>query len=106
VCLPRFCILGIAFAIGWSSKFFSEEARAQLWVVSGVVRQNLHPRLTVCLLGYVRDALSFGLLSREAPSAPHGPALSQSVWPRQFGEPGIFSAPKLPDFYRTPSMPT
>jgi hypothetical protein len=33
-------------------------------------------------------------------------ALSQSIGAHQFGEPGLLSAPKLTDLYRTPSMST
>ena len=29
-------------------------------------------------------------------------ALSPSIWVHQFGEPGLFSAPKLTDSHRTP----
>jgi len=34
------------------------------------------------------------------------PALSQTFWAHQFGEPGLFPAPKLTGLYRKPSMPT
>ena len=33
-------------------------------------------------------------------------ALAQSIWAHQIGEPGLFSAPKLTDLYRRPSMST
>jgi hypothetical protein len=33
-------------------------------------------------------------------------ALSQSVWARKCGEPGVFSAPKLTGLYRKPRMAT
>ena len=36
VWLLRICIFASACAIFWSSGFFGEEARAQLWAVSGV----------------------------------------------------------------------
>ena len=36
VWLLRVCIFAIACVIGWSCGFFGEEARAQMWVVSGV----------------------------------------------------------------------
>ena len=37
---------------------------------------------------------------------PRRLALLQSIWVRQIGEPGFFSAPKLTDLYQNPSMST
>jgi len=39
-------------------------------------------------------------------TAPKGLALSRSIWVRQFSEPGLFSAPKLTNLHRMPSMST
>ena len=38
--------------------------------------------------------------------SPHHLALSQSIWAYQSGASGLFSAPKLTDLFRTPSMLT
>ena len=48
-----------------------------------------------------RDAEGGGEVSLSRPLA-----LSQDVWAHHFGEPGLFSAPKLTDVYRTPSFST
>ena len=42
VWLLRACIFAIALTIFWSCGFFGEAARAQLWVVSGVLPPTPH----------------------------------------------------------------
>jgi hypothetical protein len=37
---------------------------------------------------------------------PRAPALSLCIWAHQFVDPGLFSAPKLTDLYRKPSVST
>jgi hypothetical protein len=78
---------------------------------SEISLQFAHPSKRTCAgLSHTRAFGSF-LASLPHPrvcsfQAPQSLALSQSVWPKRFGEPGLFPAPKLTGLYREPSVST
>ena len=90
-------------AVGGNIAMFDREGQRP-----GVWRGVLKGKVDVILKRGERKGSSDGLIYADGKGKvpPPTSALFQFIWADQFGEPGLFSGPRLTDLYRRPSMST